>query len=198
MATTQDELGLVEQAGWLAYQRTQTRLNAVLARELTQATGLSEADFQVLSALSEAESGRMRAIGLRCAMDWEKSRLSHQLRRMEERGLVRREPCPNDARGAVVYLTDDGRRLGAEASLVRARSVRRHLIDPLGPERFAVLSESVGVIGASLDTFGVPDCAEAGAADDACADAALGDASCADAVSAAGLLSPDAPAAPPT
>lgn len=167
-----DVLDGAEEAGWMAYQRTQARLSGVMAREMTEATGLSEADFQVLSALADSESGRMRAIGLRCAMDWEKSRLSHQLRRMEERGLVRREPCPNDARGAVVYLTDAGRDVGRSAACVRARSVRTHLIEPLGPERFAQLAGMVQDLGAGLQER-LGDCnADAampgGAAPDAC------------------------------
>src|SRR5690625_2539878 len=96
-------------AAWDRYQRMRVRLSARLNREISQATGLSEADFEILSALTESTNETVRALELRCGLEWEKSRLSHQLRRMEQRGLVRREHCTEDNRSSVVRITETGR-----------------------------------------------------------------------------------------
>ena len=86
-------------AAWSSYQRMRARLSGQLNRELARKTGLSEADFEILAALTESPDQPVRALALRCGLEWEKSRLSHQLRRMEARGLVVREQCSEDNRG---------------------------------------------------------------------------------------------------
>ena len=131
----------------MAYQRAQTLLAGLLARELTQATGLSEADYQVLVSLTDAPDGRLRSIELRCVLSWEKSRLSHQVRRMTSRGLITKRACAEDGRSSDIVLTDAGRDAAQRASCVRARSVRRHVIGPLGRGRLGELAE----ISASLE-----------------------------------------------
>jgi len=78
---------------------TTAELRRVLGAELQQAS-LSPADYQVLLALSEANGKRMRSSELAQTIDWERSRLSHHLGRMERRGLIRRENCASDSRGA--------------------------------------------------------------------------------------------------
>ena len=75
---------------WRRFHRMQSQLIGVLGRELTQATGLSEADHAILTVLAAAPESTLRARDLRWELAWEKSRLSHQLRRMEQRDLVRR------------------------------------------------------------------------------------------------------------
>lgn len=95
-----------EQAAlWESYRRMSVRLGERIGRELARGAGLSEAEFEILEALVEAGEEPVRALALRCGLEWEKSRLSHQLRRMERRGLVVREECPEDRRGAVVRVT---------------------------------------------------------------------------------------------
>src|SRR5687768_10781377 len=96
---------------WANYQRLRLRLSERLNRELTQKTGLSEADFEILTALTETSDETVRALTLRCGLEWEKSRLSHQLKRMEARGLIAREECVEDNRGSVIRVTDVGRKL---------------------------------------------------------------------------------------
>src|ERR1700751_511237 len=84
------------------------QLIAHLNRRL-QKSGLSGADYAVLAVLSAQDGDRMPARDLCSALSWEKSRVSHQLRRMQKDGLVSREPNPNDARSTMVCLLPAGR-----------------------------------------------------------------------------------------
>ncbi|MBV9790086.1 MAG: winged helix DNA-binding protein, partial [Chloroflexi bacterium] len=126
-------------AAWASYQRMRVRLTGRINRELARATGLSEADFEILFALTEVPDESVRAMALRCGLEWEKSRLSHQLRRMEERGLVMRMDCAEDNRGSIVRITDAGRKVAAEARQHYDQAVRRYVIDVLTPEQLAAL-----------------------------------------------------------
>jgi DNA-binding MarR family transcriptional regulator len=143
-------------AAWTSYQRMRARLAERLSRELAAATGLSEADFEILSALAASPQASARALALRCGLEWEKSRLSHQLRRMEQRGLLVREPCGEDNRGAVVRLTDAGRRLAADARATHERAIRRHVIDVLTPEQLESLRDISETLLARLAEPGRP------------------------------------------
>src|SRR5690348_16478582 len=93
---------------WRALMDTTNDLRRVLGARLLRETGLSPADYQVLLALSEADGRRMRSSRLAEAVDWERSRLSHHLARMERRELIRRDDCATDSRGAEVVLTAEG------------------------------------------------------------------------------------------
>src|SRR6266568_3826979 len=110
-----------ELAIWRALVDTTTELRRILGTRLLQESSLSPADYQVLLALSEADGRRLRSSELAATIDWERSRLSHHLGRMERRGLIRRDDCATDSRGAEVSLTDDGARMGS-----RCRQGRRH------------------------------------------------------------------------
>ncbi|TXK42477.1 MarR family winged helix-turn-helix transcriptional regulator [Nonomuraea sp. C10] len=138
-------------AAWRAYSTVHTQLAAHLSRELTRATGLSEADYQVLDALLDAPGGRMRALELRWVLQWEKSRLSHQVGRMAKRGLLGRESCAEDARGWDIALTPEGREAAVRARQVRDDSVRRLVLDALGPDRLAGLEETAALLSARLE-----------------------------------------------
>lgn len=139
-----------QRAAWASYQRMRVRLAARLNRDLARATGLSEADYEILAALAGTPHESVRALALRCGLEWEKSRLSHQLRRMEQRGLVVREKCRDDSRGADVRLTESGRRLAAEARAAYERAIRRHVVDVLSPDQLAALGEVSEVLLAPL------------------------------------------------
>ncbi|WP_066360378.1 MarR family winged helix-turn-helix transcriptional regulator [Herbidospora mongoliensis] len=128
-------------AAWTSYQRMRVRLSGVLGRELARTTGLSEADFDVLVAVHERPDDSVRALALRCGLEWEKSRLSHQLRRMEQRGLITRETCEEDSRGSVVRLTPRGRELACEARKHYDEAVQRYVMDSLTPEQLSALAE---------------------------------------------------------
>lgn len=116
---------------WRDYLRMQRELTARLEQELQAQSGLSTADYEVLVNLSEAPDHRLRAFELCDAMRWEKSRLSHHLSRMERRGLVRREECSTDGRGADVVLTRQGRTAITKAAPRHVDAVRALFLDPL-------------------------------------------------------------------
>jgi DNA-binding MarR family transcriptional regulator len=140
-----------QQTAWDTYQRMRVRLAGRLSRELARETGLSEADFEILAHLTEAPGESTRALALRCGLEWEKSRLSHQLRRMEQRGLVTREPCAEDNRGFDVRVTDEGRRLAEAGRRVHEAAVRRHVCDILSPKQLDALGDIAGTVLATLE-----------------------------------------------
>jgi DNA-binding MarR family transcriptional regulator len=126
---------------WSSYQRMRVQLAARLNQELARETGLSEADYEILCALIDSPGESARAIALRCGLEWEKSRLSHQLRRMEERGLVSRHICTEDNRGLVIHITDTGRELARDARRIHDQAVRRYVSQVLTHEQLKALGE---------------------------------------------------------
>ncbi len=126
------------------------RLSGRVARDLQRETGLSGADYEVLVNLSEAPEGRLRAFQLGGATGWEKSRLSHHITRMEDRGLVRREACATDSRGAFVVLTVAGREAIEAAAPRHVEHVRRWFVDALTPAQLDALADISDVILAKL------------------------------------------------
>src|SRR6202050_5915041 len=94
-----------EQQVWRTYLRLGSLLPAALNRQLQQDCGLTLPEYEVLVALSEAAEQRLRPFQICDALNWEQSRLSHQLTRMERRGLVKRQECAADGRGA--FITPD-------------------------------------------------------------------------------------------
>ena len=163
MTSTTRWLDEREQAAWRGFLDLHARLNAQLNRELQRDSGLSLADFAVLVQLSEHEGGAMRVLALARALGWEKSRLSHQLSRMQQRGLLQRAGCPTDRRGSFVELTPHGRVAIEGAAPRHVESVRRYLFDHLTPEQVDVLA---AVADTALDQLAGA-CAAA-AADDPC------------------------------
>lgn len=123
---------------WRQLRRLMTVLPARLARDLA-ALGLSAADYEVLSTLSER---RGQSWGLRDfaqKMQWSRSRLSHHAARMETRGLITREPDPDDARGSIYHLTPLGLRTLEEAAPHHVSSVRDRLLDHITADELRVL-----------------------------------------------------------
>jgi DNA-binding MarR family transcriptional regulator len=137
-----------EARAWRGFLRMHQLLRAELEGELTRSCGLSLADYEVLVSLSEAEGRRLRMSALADRLQWSRSRLSHQLARMQERGLVCRQDCPTDARGAFALLTPGGLAAIEEAAPGHLAGVRRHLFDRLSPEQVVALAEiSEAVLG---------------------------------------------------
>ena len=130
-----------EARAWRGYMRMRTLLHARILRDLAREAGLSGPDYDVLSNVSEAEGRRSRLGDLAARMAWSKSRLSHHITRMEQRGLVTREDCTSDGRGAFVVLTDAGWRAIQAAAPGHVASVRRHFIDLLSREQLDALAE---------------------------------------------------------
>lgn len=123
-----------------------TLLDLQIERDLNQDSGLSETDYDVLSTLSEKPGSRWRARDLAAQLLWSSSRLAHHVRRMEQRGLVARQPCADDARGALISLTEQGQATLLKAAPPHADSVRRHMIDLLTAEEIAALDAIAGKV----------------------------------------------------
>jgi DNA-binding MarR family transcriptional regulator len=128
-----------EQHAWRGYRRMRALLDLQLARDLMRDSGLSEADYDVLSTLGETGGHRMRLTELAGHMLWSKSRLSHHIGRMEQRGLVAREPCDDDGRGSMVVLTASGHEAIEAAAPRHVESVRRNFVDVIEPAELAAL-----------------------------------------------------------
>jgi DNA-binding MarR family transcriptional regulator len=135
-----------EERAWRGYRRMFTLLESRLSSELAEETGLSMADYTVLSNLAEVEGRRWRVTALADHVQWSQSRLSHQISRMEERGLVRREQVRDDARGAFVVLTRRGLKAIAAATPTHLSGVRRHMIDLLTRQQLETLTDIAGTV----------------------------------------------------
>ncbi|WP_030935339.1 MarR family winged helix-turn-helix transcriptional regulator [Streptomyces sp. NRRL B-24720] len=130
-----------EQRTWRSLMKMQADLSEYIERQLRTHSGLSSADYQVLAHLSEAPEGRLRSFALGDVLQWEKSRLSQHLTRMQNRDLIRRERCPTDQRGAVVVITEQGRTLIETAAPLHLADVRNVLIDHVTPAQMDLLIE---------------------------------------------------------
>ncbi len=128
-----------EEHAWRAFRRLLIALPARLGRDLARDSGLSPADYEVLSTLSEKPNRRWALKDLAAKVEWSRSRLSHHAARMQGRGLIDKEPDPQDARGCILHLTDDGFRVLAEAAPHHVASVRARFLDHLSPDELAVL-----------------------------------------------------------
>ena len=140
-AATRRRLTTPELAIWRSLLDTTTELRRLLSAQLQEECQLSPGDYQVLLALSEADGRRVRSSELASAIDWERSRLSHHLGRMERRGLIRRVDCATDNRGAEVSLTEDGARSFRAATAPHLRAIKKHFADALTPYQFEALAE---------------------------------------------------------
>src|SRR3954464_402150 len=140
-----------QQRAWRGLVQMTSRLDARLNRELQQSSGLSLADYDVLVLLTEAPDGRLRMFQLLEGLQWEQSRLSHHIARMQRRGLVAREECTTDKRGAFVVLTDAGRDAIEKAAPRHVALVRQLVFDGLSTEQVATLESFVRRVLARLD-----------------------------------------------
>jgi len=122
-----------------------------VGRDLAEATGLSGPDFGVLSRLAALRKGEMRQQALAECLGWDKSRLSHQLTRMERRGLIKRHP--SDQRLVLVELTRLGRKTLDAAMPVHAESVRRNLLSRLSAEQIATIVRVSNILGDDDEPF---------------------------------------------
>jgi DNA-binding MarR family transcriptional regulator len=128
-----------EDRAWRAFMHAHHQLVVQLNRGL-QELGLSGADYEILAVLSALDADRMPARDLCTALGWEKSRVSHQLRRMQKDGLISRAPNPNDARSTMVCLLPAGRAAVDKAAPRHVEDVRRNFIDLLTPAELDMLA----------------------------------------------------------
>ena len=129
-----------EEKAWRGFVALRIGLVGHLARQLAQDSGITEAEFEVLVVVSEAPGQRIRSRDLGKVLNWERSRLSHQITRMEERGMVAREQCENDARGFDVVLTKAGLKAIQAAAPKHLEAVRHCFIDLLSPAQMKTLT----------------------------------------------------------
>lgn len=136
---------------WRGFVDMHAAVSRALARQLQRDTDLSLSDYSVLVTLSETESGSLRSFAIAEELQWEPSRLSHQLRRMEARGLLERRPCPDDRRGVIISITPEGRRAIDEAAPLHVAEVRRVFIDHLDDEHLDALADAASRIVGGRD-----------------------------------------------
>jgi DNA-binding MarR family transcriptional regulator len=136
---------------WRRWLRLNALLPGVLHRELQADAGLSLPDFDVLVQLTDSPEGRVRVSDLARRLHWERSRVSHHITRMERRGLVRREECRDDGRGAWVVLTEQGRAVIEQAAPAHVATVRRLVFDALTPQEAQVMAEVIEKVLARLE-----------------------------------------------
>ncbi|MEV7549275.1 MarR family transcriptional regulator [Amycolatopsis sp. NPDC089917] len=145
MAVEQKEvrwLSESEMTAWRSYIVATMRLRQRLHRELSERHGVTLADYEVLVCLSSQPDDRMRMTELASMLGSTKSRLSHQMVRLEAEGIIRRTRDPADKRGVVAELTERGADLLQGAAPTHVEGVREHLIDLLNPDEQKVLGQA--------------------------------------------------------
>ncbi|MGH3441707.1 MAG: MarR family winged helix-turn-helix transcriptional regulator [Nitriliruptorales bacterium] len=139
-----------EQATWRAFLSAGRLLFDQLDQELQDDAGMPHSYYEVLVVLSEAPDRMLRMTELADALLWSRSRLSHAVNRLEEKGWVERAACPTDQRGAFAVLTDEGFEVLREAAPGHVEGVRTHLFDQLTPDQVRQLHAISDAIVAHL------------------------------------------------
>jgi DNA-binding MarR family transcriptional regulator len=140
-----------EERGWRALQFMQMRLAGRLAADLAATSDLSYPDYVVLVALGDRPGWRARLFELAEDLGWEKSRLSHQVARMSGRGLVKKQPCDDDRRGAFVVATEQGRKAIKAAAPDHVAAVRRFFLDQVSASELDAITSAAEKVLAVLD-----------------------------------------------
>lgn len=140
-----------QQQSWRAWIAATTLLDGRLGRELSDAHGITMADYEILVRLSEADNHWMHMSELAERVLSSRSRLSHQIDRMQKAGLVCRESCPHDKRGQHAQLTEHGWAVLKAAAPDHVQSVRQYVVDAMTPEEFEVLGRACTKIVTALD-----------------------------------------------
>jgi DNA-binding MarR family transcriptional regulator len=150
--TAQDPwLSATELRAFRAFMRVQMRMNYEMNRQLQSDNDLSLADYHVLNALTDAPGGRLQVSDLAALIGWERSRASHQLRRLCERGLAERVPSEDDGRATDAILTDAGREAIDAAAPRHVALVRRLFFDPLPDDLIAPLTAALEHIHVNIN-----------------------------------------------
>jgi DNA-binding MarR family transcriptional regulator len=142
---TPEELGT-----WRNFIETTERLRSLTGSRLQTESALSSADYAVLLTLSEAEGTRVRSSELAARVGWERSRLSHHLGRMEQRGLIRREECATDSRGAEAVLTPVGAEAFRHALPAHMHAIQELFVAALSPEQLEAVRDITRALASHL------------------------------------------------
>lgn len=136
---------------WRDFIETTEALRSRVASRLQVESSLSPGDYAVLLALTEAQDQQLRSSELATHIGWERSRLSHHLGRMERRGLIRRQECAAEPRGAEVHLTPAGVEAFRAATVPHLRAIRELFIDALTPDQLHAAGEIAAALRAHLE-----------------------------------------------
>ena len=139
-----------QQQSWRALLEAVRALDESLDAQLQRDAGIPHAYYEILVRLSEAPGRRLRMAELAAGTQSSRSRVSHAVARLEERGWLRREPCESDRRGQIAVLTDDGFAALAAAAPGHVEQVRRAVIDPLTPAQLEDLAATARRITAAI------------------------------------------------
>lgn len=142
-----------EQAAWRSFISGSRRLLEALDADL-KAQGLTHDDYGVLVALSESDGGRLRMAELANLSVESRSRLSHHISRLEKRGLVLREGCPDDRRGTWAVLTAEGRTTIEAVAPHHVAGVREYFLDNISPEELATIAQAFARVNDRLGPGG--------------------------------------------
>lgn len=145
-----------EQRAWRAYLEATSLLFDALDHQLQAEAGMPHAYYEILVRLSEADGRKMRMSELADSTRSSRSRLSHAVARLEERGWIKRSECPTDRRGLVAHLTDDGFAALASAAPGHVEAVHRHVIAQLSTQQIAQLESISKAIVDGLERDGCP------------------------------------------
>lgn len=140
-----------EQRMWRRYRDMNQLLDLAVERQLQRDAAMSQSDYSVLVSLSEAEGPGLRARDLGAALGWDRSRVSHQVRRMEGRGLVAKNECAEDGRGTIVSLTDAGAQAISSVAPKHVEKVRELFIDVISEDEVRLLTEIYERVVARID-----------------------------------------------
>jgi DNA-binding MarR family transcriptional regulator len=142
-----------QQIHWRSWITASTVLREQLSGELQEAHGLTITDYEILVRLSESENHSIRMSDLAAKTLLSRSRLSHQIDRMETAGLVTREVCADDRRGQLAVLTNTGMKALAAAAPLHVSGVRKHFVDVLTDAEYQALGTAAKKIADHLDSL---------------------------------------------
>lgn len=148
MTATRDWLSPAEVQAWRAFRRMAIHVRAQIGQALAE-TGLSEADYEVLSTLVERPDTTSTLHAQAAKMGWSRSRLSRHASRMESRGLIERAADPSDGRGCLLILGRPGRNALRAAAQTHLASVRHHFADLLDARDLRDIERIAGKLGAA-------------------------------------------------
>jgi DNA-binding MarR family transcriptional regulator len=147
----------VEKRAWLGFVRTRDLVAAAVGRDSSRESSLTYVEYSVLAYLADEPDHRLAFADLAARLEWSQSRLSHQITRMEKRGLVAREPIPDDARRTAARLSPRGADVLSTAAPAHVQSVRRHMVDVLDRQQLAALADIYDTLLAHHRKAAAPD-----------------------------------------
>src|SRR5690625_4331186 len=139
-------LTLEQQQYWRAFLTGSAIVTAALSAQLEADSGMSLSEYEILVRLSESEDHTLRMSQLADGLVHSRSRLTHTVRRMEQRGLVERRACEDDGRAVTAHIPPLGYETLVPAAPGHVSAVRRHLVDALTEEQFRALGEAMTAV----------------------------------------------------